>query len=78
MRTVQAVRERSSRRWRRRSSAIATCSASRSGASGAVVQVFIVRGGRVIERVEFVWDARRPQGTDGSSGRTRAAKPEPE
>ena len=27
------------------------------GASGAVVQVFIVRGGRVIERVEFVWDA---------------------
>ena len=27
------------------------------GARGAVVQVFIVRGGRVIERVEFVWDA---------------------
>ena len=27
------------------------------GASGAIVQVFIVRGGRVIERVEFVWDA---------------------
>ena len=35
------------------------------GASGAVVQVFIVRGGRVIERVEFVWATesadRRPQ-----------------
>ena len=27
------------------------------GASGAVVQVFMVRGGRVIERVEFIWDA---------------------
>jgi excinuclease ABC subunit C len=27
------------------------------GASGAIVQVFIVRGGRVIERIEFVWDA---------------------
>src|SRR5918993_465224 len=27
------------------------------GARGAVVQVFLVRGGRVIERVEFVWDA---------------------
>jgi excinuclease ABC subunit C len=29
----------------------------KTGARGAVVQVFIVRGGRVIERVEFVWDA---------------------
>lgn len=28
-----------------------------TGASGAVVHIFIVRGGRVIERVEFVWDA---------------------
>jgi excinuclease ABC subunit C len=27
------------------------------GARGAVVQVFIVRGGRVIERIEFVWEA---------------------
>jgi excinuclease ABC subunit C len=27
------------------------------GARGAVVQVFIVRGGRVIERIEFIWDA---------------------
>src|SRR5262245_61663739 len=27
------------------------------GASGAVVHVFLVRGGRVIERVEFVWSA---------------------
>ena len=29
----------------------------KTGASGAVVHIFIVRGGRVIERVEFVWDA---------------------
>jgi excinuclease ABC subunit C len=27
------------------------------GTRGAVVQIFIVRGGRVIERVEFVWEA---------------------
>ncbi|MEO8679265.1 MAG: excinuclease ABC subunit UvrC [Vicinamibacterales bacterium] len=27
------------------------------GAKGAVVQVFLMRGGRVVERVEFVWDA---------------------
>jgi len=29
----------------------------KTGARGAVVQVFIVRGGRVIERVELMWDA---------------------
>jgi excinuclease ABC subunit C len=34
------------------------------GASGAVVQIFLVRGGRVIERIEFVWEARdAPQET---------------
>jgi excinuclease ABC subunit C len=34
------------------------------GASGAVVQIFLVRGGRVIERIEFVWEARdTPQTT---------------
>ncbi len=27
------------------------------GTRGAVVQVFVVRGGRVIERIEFVWEA---------------------
>jgi len=27
------------------------------GAKGAVVQVFLMRGGRVVERVEFVWEA---------------------
>lgn len=56
MRTVEAVRERQQK--------MASAELGdrdvigvRVGASGAVVQVFIVRGGRVIERVEFVWDA---------------------
>ena len=39
------------------------------GASGAVVQVFIVSG-RVIERVEFVWDAAE----SGESGRRRRSR----
>src|SRR6188472_3687085 len=56
MRTVEAVRERQQK--------MASVELGdrdvlgvKVGASGAVVQVFIVRGGRVIERVEFVWDA---------------------
>src|SRR4051794_18304285 len=40
------------------------------GASGAIVQVFIVRGGRVIERVEFVWDA--PQNAQTTQSETEA------
>ena len=28
------------------------------GTRGAVVQIFLVRGGRVIERIEFVWEAQ--------------------
>jgi excinuclease ABC subunit C len=35
------------------------------GAKGAVVQVFLVRGGRVIERVEFVTDAQEGGETEG-------------
>lgn len=34
------------------------------GAKGAVVQVFLVRGGRVVERVEFVWEADDSGATD--------------
>jgi excinuclease ABC subunit C len=56
MRTVQAVRERQQK--------MASAELGDSdvfgvkvGASGAVVHIFIVRGGRVIERAEFVWDA---------------------
>ena len=58
MRTVQAVRERQQK--------MASAELGdrdvfgvKIGARGAVVQVFLVRGGRVIERVEFVWDADR-------------------
>ena len=56
MRTVEALRERQQK--------MASAELGdrdvfgvKVGPSGAVVQVFIVRGGRVIERVEFVWDA---------------------
>ena len=56
MRTVEAVRERQQK--------MASAELGdrdvfgvKAGVSGAVVQVFIVRGGRVIERAEFVWDA---------------------
>ena len=56
MRTVEAVKERTQK--------MASVELGdrdvfgvKVGASGAVVQVFIVRGGRVIERVEFVWNA---------------------
>ena len=58
MRTVQAVRERHQK--------MASAELGdrdvfgvKIGARGAVVQVFIVRGGRVIERAEFVWDAEQ-------------------
>jgi excinuclease ABC subunit C len=58
MRTVQAVRERQQK--------MASAELGdrdvfgvKIGARGAVVQVFIVRGGRVIERAEFVWDAEQ-------------------
>jgi excinuclease ABC subunit C len=56
MRTVEAVKERTQK--------MASAELGdrdvlgvKVGASGAVVQIFLVRGGRVIERVEFVWDA---------------------
>ena len=56
MRTVEALRERQQK--------MASAELGdrdvfgvKVGPSGAVVQVFIVRGGRVIERVELMWDA---------------------
>jgi excinuclease ABC subunit C len=36
------------------------------GARGAVVQIFIVRGGRVIERIEFLWEATDAGETDAA------------
>lgn len=56
MRTVEAVRERQQKMASVELGDRDVFGVS-VGASGAVVQVFIVRGGRVIERVEFVWDA---------------------
>jgi excinuclease ABC subunit C len=65
MRTVEAVRERQQK--------MASVELGdrdvfgvKVGASGAVVQVFLVRGGRVIERVESVWatEARAAEGAD--------------
>jgi excinuclease ABC subunit C len=67
MRTVEAVQERTQK--------MASAELGdrdvfgvKVGASGAVVQIFIVRGGRVIERVEFVWDApQMPQNAQTDS-----------
>ena len=67
MRTVEACAS-GSRRWPPPSSAIATCSASRSAPSGAIVQVFLCGGGRVVERVRVRRGRRR--GAD-----TRRARP---
>jgi excinuclease ABC subunit C len=70
MRTVEAVRERQQK--------MASVELGdrdvfgvKSGASGAVVQVFLVRGGRVIERVEFVW------ATPQSASEPETAQPAP-
>ena len=71
MRTVQAVRERQQK--------MASAELGdrdvfgvKVGASGAVVQVFIVRGGRVIERVEF--DVGRAQRAAAGRRRSRRAR----
>ena len=57
MRTVQSVRERQRQKMASAELGDRDVFGVKVGASGAVVQVFIVRGGRVIERVEFIWDA---------------------
>ena len=65
MRTVQAVRERQQK--------MASAELGdrdvfgvKIGPRGAVVQVFLVRGGRVIERIEFVWDAEQGGETEAT------------
>jgi excinuclease ABC subunit C len=65
MRTVQAVRERQQK--------MASAELGdrdvfgvKLGARGAVVTVFQVRGGRVIERVEFIWDAAESGEAEGA------------
>ena len=72
MRTVEAVRERQQQKMASAELGDRDVFGVKVGASGAVVQVFIVRGGRVIERVEFIWatedapDAGAAEGTDSS------------
>ena len=61
MRTVQAVRERQQQKMASAELGDRDVFGVKVGASGAVVQVFIVRGGRVIERVEFIWATKRRQ-----------------
>jgi excinuclease ABC subunit C len=65
MRTVQAVRERQQK--------MASAELGdrdvfgvKAGSRGAVVTVFQVRGGRVIERVEFIWDAAEAGEAEGA------------
>ncbi len=65
MRTVEAVRERTQK--------MASAELGdrdvlgiKIGARGAVVAVFIVRGGRVIERIEFIWDAEESGESEAS------------
>ena len=62
MRTVQAVRERQQQKMASVELGDRDVFGVKVGASGAVVQVFIVRGGRVIERVEFIWATEARQG----------------
>ena len=72
MRTVQAVRERQQQKMASAELGDRDVFGVKVGASGAVVQVFIVRGGRVIERVESIWategasDARAAEGTESA------------
>jgi excinuclease ABC subunit C len=72
MRTVEAVRERQQK--------MASVELGdrdvfgvKTGASGAIVQVFLVRGGRVIERVEFVWATEGAESADTESDVIEAA-----
>ena len=80
MRTVQAVRERQQQKMASVELGDRDVFGVKVGASGAVVQVFIVRGGRVIERVEFIWatdsmpDTRRTRAAEGTESSERAIR----
>jgi excinuclease ABC subunit C len=65
MRTVQTLRERQ-QKMASTELGDRDVFGVKLGAKGAVVQVFLVRGGRVIERVEFVWDAEEGGETDAA------------
>ncbi len=76
MRTVQAVRERQQQKMASAELGDRDVFGVKVGASGAVVQVFIVRGGRVIERVEFIWatEARHQGHRSTAAGPQKAQK----
>ncbi len=65
MRTVQALRERQ-QKMASTELGDRDVFGVKLGARGAVVQVFLVRRGRVIERVEFVWDAEEGGETEAA------------
>lgn len=63
MRTVQAVRERQ-QKMASNELGDRDVFGVKLGAQGSVVNVFLVRGGRVVERIEFVSDAREHAASD--------------
>ena len=65
MRTVQALRERQ-QKMANTELGDRDVFGVKLGAKGAVVQVFLFRGGRVIERVEFVWHAEEGGETEAA------------
>jgi excinuclease ABC subunit C len=65
MRTVQALRERQ-QKMASTELGDRDVFGVKLGAKGAIVQVFLFRGGRVIERVEFVWDAEEGGETEAA------------
>ena len=65
LRTVQALRERQ-QKMASTELGDRDVFGVKLGAKGAIVQVFLFRGGRVIERVEFVWDAEEGGETEAA------------
>ena len=65
MRTVQALRERQ-QKMASTELGDRDVFGVKLGAKGAIVQVFLFRGGRVMERVEFVWDAEEGGATEAA------------
>ena len=65
LRTVQALRERQ-QKMASTELGDRDVFGVKLGTKGAIVQVFLFRGGRVIERVEFVWDAEEGGETEAA------------
>ena len=71
MRTVQTLRDRQQKMATARLGDRDAFGAARSGRPGAVVQVFLMRGGRVLERVELAAERRRGAGARRGRGARR-------